>query len=183
MAPTIMADGWRPFTPSAYLVKRAAESWELKGRRDLRRAVFCEEQALFHADDADDIDARAIPLVALSCVYGVPDEVVGTVRIHEDEPGVWFGSRLAVRKDFRHVARLGSSLIRLAVGSARGLGCRSFLAHVQSQNVPLFERLCWRSLAVIVLHGRLHHLMAADLAHYPPCLNPETGFISLARAA
>ncbi|MFP3534813.1 GNAT family N-acetyltransferase, partial [Burkholderia sp. SIMBA_042] len=75
-----------------------------------------------HPDDADN-----------------PGTVVGTVRIHESEPSVWFGSRLAVHDAFRGHSRIGATLIRLAVSSAHALGCRRFLAHVQSQNVPLFR--------------------------------------------
>jgi putative N-acetyltransferase (TIGR04045 family) len=105
--------------------------------------------------------------------------VVGTVRIHEQAPGLWRGSRLAVAPDYRRVGAIGASLIRLAVTSAHALGCRRFLAHVQSQNALLFQRLRWRTLEEIELHGRPHHLMEADLAFYPPFGAPETGFLAL----
>jgi hypothetical protein len=39
---------------------------------------------------------------------------------------------------------------------------------VQWQNVPLFRRLHWRSLGELTIHERSHHLMSADLTHYPP---------------
>ena len=42
---------------------------------------------------------------------------------------------------------IGATLIRLAVSSAHALGCETFLAHVQSQNVPLFRALHWDVLA------------------------------------
>ena len=29
----------------------------------------------------------------------------------------------------------------------------------------------------MVLHGRVHALMRADLAHYPPCTTPYAGFV------
>ena len=92
-------------------------------------------------------------------------------------PGLWWGSRLAVRRAFRQSSQLGTELIRLAVSSAHALGCREFLAHVQAQNVPLFERLHWQVLDEMVLHGRVHALMRADLVHYPPCDTPYAGFV------
>ena len=109
--------------------------------------------------------------------------MVGTVRIHEAEPGVWWGSRLAVAADYRRIGALGSALIRLAVCSAHARGCRRFYAHVQSQNALLFRRLHWRTLEETELRGRPHHFMQADLAYYPPIADPEIGFLSLPKRA
>jgi putative N-acetyltransferase (TIGR04045 family) len=162
--------------PSEFLVKLATEAWEQRDARQLRRTVFCLEQAVFEGDDRDATDARATTLVAVACIAGVPDQVVGTVRIHEDAPGLWYGSRLAVHPGFRRLSRIGASLIRLAVGTAHARGCTTFRAHVQSQNAPMFERLHWHTLSILQLHGRPHHHMQADLSHYPP-LNGESGFI------
>lgn len=135
----------------------------------MRRKVFCGEQAIFERCDADEHDAVAKPIVAVAEVMGMPESVVGVVRIHPSGPGVWYGSRLAVQDTFRGVGGLGAGLIRKAVSTAAGLGCRRFLATVQRQNVALFRRLHWRTLEEIDLHGRPHHLMEADLAFYPPC--------------
>ena len=74
------------------------------------------------------------------------DRVVGTVRIHEEAPGLWFGSRLAVDREFRRIGAIGATLIRLAVSSAHAMGCRHFLAHVQAQNGPLFRQMHWETL-------------------------------------
>ncbi|MBF9263181.1 histone acetyltransferase, partial [Acinetobacter baumannii] len=70
--------------------------WEAEQAYRLRRAVFCEEQGIFAHDDRDAVDERAQLLVALSCLAGLPDQVIGTVRIHDEGDGLWFGSRLAV---------------------------------------------------------------------------------------
>ena len=179
------------FTPCEFRVKWADGGWEIDQARRLRRAVFCAEQAVFTGDDIDAIDAHAQPLVALSCVGGMNDQVVGTVRIHrgmnegmnDDDSGVWWGSRLAVHPAFRSHSRLGATLIRLAVSSAHARGCHIFLAHVQAQNQALFEKLHWQALREEILHGRPHVLMQADLAHYPPCLDPITGFVTSSHAA
>ncbi len=166
-----------PFFASEYRVKFATNRFELQGAEDLRRQVFCGEQKIFADHDRDDIDRHAIPIVALTSLGIVTDEVVGTVRIHEAAPGVWWGSRLAVTQKYRKVGALGSALIRLAVSSAHARGCQTFLANVQYQNVKLFERMHWRSLSEIELHGVAHYRMQADLDFYPPLEDAATGFL------
>lgn len=168
------------YVPQEFRIQWASGPWMRAEALALRRRVFCDEQGLFVGDDLDAIDTEYPStrlLVALACVAGQPDAVVGTVRIHEAEPGVWWGSRLAVARDWRQHGRLGSALIRLAVSSAHALGCHEFLAHVQAQNVPLFRRLRWQTLGEHALRGRPHALMRAELAHYPPCASPYTGYV------
>jgi putative N-acetyltransferase (TIGR04045 family) len=171
-----------PFVPSEFRIHLAAEPWERSGYARLRREVFCGEQGIFRDDDADALDGVALPIVAVAVVMGMPDRVVGTVRIHEAGSGLWYGSRLTVHRDFRRLAWLGSGLISLAVGVAQARGCVRFLAHVQAQNVPMFERLHWRSLEPLMLHGRPHHLMEADLAHYRPCRAGELAPVRVSAA-
>jgi putative N-acetyltransferase (TIGR04045 family) len=177
-----MCDLPTTFTPCEFRIKWADGIWEINEARRLRRDVFCSEQGVFEHDDLDAIDVHAQPLVALSNVGGMPDQVVGTVRIHrstiDGEDGIWWGSRLAVRETFRKHGRIGATLIRLAVCSAHARGCSVFLAHVQAQNQPLFEKLNWKPLRDELLHGRPHVLMQADLSHYPPCHDPLTGFVA-----
>jgi hypothetical protein len=54
---------------------------------------------------------------------------------------------------------------------------------VQSQNAPLFRRLHWETIKEIEIHGGPHHFMQADLRHYPPFADAETGFLSLPKKA
>ena len=178
-----MFEPFAPFMPSEFQVKFAIEAWEKVAAAALRREVFCAEQGIFVGDDRDSIDDIAIPLVAVSLVGVTADEVVGTVRIHEAEPGVWWGSRLAVAGPYRRIGSLGAALIRLAVSSANARGCVRFLANVQSQNALLFRRLHWRTIEEIELLGRPHHRMEAELTFYPPIATPETGFRALRKAA
>lgn len=180
-----MFDPVPPYRPSHFRVKFAVAPWERRACAALRREVFCMEQGLFAGDDRDAIDAHAIPICALSTLGGEADAVVGTVRIHEvpERPGAWWGSRLAVAKPFRSAAALGTGLIRVAVASAHARGCTRFHAHVQADNVALFEALHWTSLAALDLHGRPHRLMQADLAAYPPMHDPERGLVTFRRAA
>ena len=172
-----------PFMGGEFRIKFATDPWERRAAAALRQSVFVDEQKLFEGHDRDAIDAVAIPIVALSSFVVAADDVVGTVRIHEAEPGTWWGSRLAVAPDYRRVGALGAALIRLAVSSAHGRGCTRFLAHVQSQNGLLFQRLHWRTVDTVELHGRPHLRMEADLAFYPPFATPEAGFLALARKA
>ncbi len=171
------------FVPAEYRIKQAVKDWEMAGAAALRRAVFCTEQQVFTDDDRDAIDAVASHLVAISVLGVAADAVVGTVRIHEESPGVWWGSRLAVASDFRTVGTLGAALIRLAVCTANTRGCTRFLAHVQRQNAILFRRLHWRTIDEVELHGRPHQLMEADLAAYPPFADPAAGFTALRKSA
>jgi putative N-acetyltransferase (TIGR04045 family) len=172
-----------PFSPSEFRVKFAASRWEREGAYALRRAVFCQEQRIFAGDDRDEVDDYAIAIVALSMMGVAADGVVGCVRIHEEAPGVWFGSRLAVDGEFRRIGAIGATLIRLAVSAAHAMGARSFLAHVQAQNGPLFHQMHWETLDEVELHGRPHLKMRADLACYPPCDAPEVGYVALRKAA
>lgn len=160
-----------------FLVRWASAAWEVEQAMQLRRAVFCDEQGIFVGDDRDETDDVAQLLVAVKCEADAPEAVVGTVRIHEAEPGTWFGSRLAVHAGYRSQGGIGATLIKLAVSSAHALDCTRFRAHVQSQNVPLFRRLRWDVLAEETLLGRPHHLMQASLAYYPPCHTPQLGFV------
>jgi putative N-acetyltransferase (TIGR04045 family) len=174
---------FEPFIASDFQVKFASESFEQRGAFALRRQVFCDEQKIFATDDRDDIDSIAIPIVALASLGVVFDEVIGTVRIHQAEPGIWWGSRLAVAPAYRRMGAIGTSLIKLAVSSAHARGCRKFRAHVQSQNALLFQKLHWTTLGHIELHGHPHHFMEADLSFYPPFQTAATGFRVLARRA
>ncbi|MEY3790380.1 MAG: hypothetical protein RLZ09_1216 [Pseudomonadota bacterium] len=171
------------FSPCEFRVKLAENEWEKEQARKLRRAVFCIEQGVFVGDDSDDLDDIASTLVAVSCVGGMADQVVGTVRIHTQGDDLWWGSRLAVHPAFRQYGHLGGSLIRLAVSTAHARGARIFLAHVQIQNQILFEKLHWRALKESVRFGRPHCLMEADLAHYPPCADQLSGLVTRSRSA
>ena len=171
------------YQPVEFLVREAAQHWEREQAHALRRAVFCIEQGIFVGDDRDALDDRAQLLVAMSCIGGMPDQVVGTVRIHEEAPGRWWGSRLAVHLAFRGQGHLGATLIRLAVTRAHAQGAHTFMAHVQAQNEVLFHKLHWRTTGTLAIHGRPHVEMQPDFTHYPPCHDPVSGFVSRARSS
>ena len=161
----------RPIRPSLgaeIVAEIATERWQLAGYRELRRAIFAEEQGLFEGSDFDQHDEHALPIVAHSQIAGMADKVVGVVRIYRSEPGTWFGGRLGVHKEFRRFGAIGTALIATACSTAHGLGCQRFLATVQDGNVRYFERHHFRVLRALDVRGRPHQLMQADLAGYPP---------------
>jgi putative N-acetyltransferase (TIGR04045 family) len=156
----------QPFRSHHLTFKPALEAWEIRAYRNLRRRIFCNEQGLFEGDDGDVVDDRATPLVALANVSGMPDDVVGVVRIWEALPGQWWGGRLGTHPAHRGDRKIAPGLVHLAVSTACSRGCQHFHATVQVRNVPLFERLHWRTLEPVEVRGTPHMLMAADLAHY-----------------
>lgn len=147
----------------------AYERWQVDAYFQLRRDIFEREQGLFDSSDVDEHDARATPIVALSHVAGMPDEVVGVVRIYPTEDDTWYGGRLGVSHAYRRVGAVGGALIQTAVSTAHAHGCRRFLATVQDRNVRYFERYAFRRLGALLIRGMPHQLMQADLAAYPAC--------------
>ncbi|MGC4094866.1 MAG: GNAT family N-acetyltransferase [Polyangiaceae bacterium] len=157
----------RPSLGSEIVAEIAVEGWQLHAYRELRRAIFAEEQGLFEGSDFDAHDDYALPIVATSQIAGMADRVVGVVRIYESEPGVWYGGRLGVHRDFRRFGAVGTALISAAVSTAHYLGCRRFLATVQQANVRYFERHHFEVREPISVCGRPHQLMQARLEDYP----------------
>jgi putative N-acetyltransferase (TIGR04045 family) len=154
---------------SEVTARLARDAWELEAYYRVRRAIFADEQELFESSDLDAEDAHATPIVAVSAIAGMPDDVVGVVRIYETEASVWFGGRLGVCREYRRRGAVGGALIVTAVSSAHAWGCRRFFATVQEQNVRYFEHHHFRALDALSVRGRPHRLMQAELAHFPPC--------------
>jgi predicted GNAT family N-acyltransferase len=184
----------RPYQANDFVFKIAKSPRELTRFQNLRRDIFCEEQQVFEVDDVDEYDRNMIPIVAESLLAGMDDEVVGVVRIDEREPGVWWGSRLGVHRDYRILHRMatsvavrnhlpafsarrsiGAGLIYKAVSTAQALGCQTFLAHVQSRNAPFFRRLHWDVIDEVELYGISHVKMRADLEYYPAACHDIPG--------
>lgn len=158
----------RAYTSAAVSIRVAQLPWHLRGYWALRREIFCRETALFgsHASERDEHDAAAIPIVALSHCAGAEHEVVGVVRVYQLEEDVWYGGRLGVSAAYRAHGRVGAGLIATAVGTAKGLGCRRFLATILESNVAYFERNHFVAIAPTSVCGRPHVLMQAELAAF-----------------
>ena len=152
----------------------------INGYWELRSAIFCEEQHLFEATDRDEIDADAYPITAIHHGSSHCGQVVGVVRIVEQQPRIWYGGRLGVQREFRRHNQIGKGLIWKAVTTAHGWGCDRFLATVQIQNVRFFQRLHWLSIDELEIKGIRHHLMEADLSYYLPALERRPYELKLA---
>jgi putative N-acetyltransferase (TIGR04045 family) len=159
----------RPFLSPHVTAEVATDAWQIGAYFELRTRIFAEEQRLFEASDRDAFDASATPIVALSRVAGMADEVIGVVRIYEKTPGAWYGGRLGVCERYRRRGAVGKALIECAVSTAHAWGCQRFFATVQERNVRYFEHYSFRALETLDLCGAPHWLMEADLGAYPPC--------------
>jgi len=181
----MLIERYKNYQPQDFVFKLATTQEDVKGFHALRRRIFCEEQAVFEQDDLDVIDQTMMPIVCKPILAGMEDDVMGVVRIDEREPGVWYGSRLGVAQEYRRIRRfsnatairnqqpcnaglgaIGAGLIYKAVSTANAIGCDEFLATVQIRNARFFERLHWKPLKEIKLHGMPHMLMRADLNYY-----------------
>ena len=143
-----------------YEIRKAATAEETAAAMALRRRVFVEEQGLFASSDQDQHDRNAICINAWKGT-----ELIGTVRCYPDpkDETIWWGSRLAVHEAYR-AKGVGVYLIEAAVEEMRLKQVGRFLAQVQLQNVPLFEKLGWKPVSdVILLHGHPHQTMEANL--------------------
>jgi putative N-acetyltransferase (TIGR04045 family) len=159
----------RPFLSKDIVAQVASEAWQKEAYFRLRRDIFEREQRLFSDSDVDEHDMHATPIVALSQVAGMPDEVIGVVRIYRSEGDTWYGGRLGVAHHYRRVGAVGGALIHTAVSTAHAWGCTRFLATVQLRNVRYFEHYAFRSIREVMILNHAHHLMQADLGSFPPC--------------
>jgi putative N-acetyltransferase (TIGR04045 family) len=151
----------------------AREPWQIAGYFALRSEIFAAEQGLFQGSDRDEHDQRATAIVAQGEIAGMPDGVVGVVRIYPapNAAGTWFGGRLGVAHAYRRVGAVGTALITEAVSTAHSWGCTRFLATVQEANARYFEHHHFFRLEPVNVLGRPHVLMQADLERYPARLS------------
>lgn len=140
----------------------AATPDELATHYRIRHEVFVAEQQLFTGTDRDHHDAGPDVVHVLAFLN---EEPVGTVRLFPLDHGdrLWQGDRLAVLRSAR-ILGLGRPLVRFAVATAGERGGREMVAHIQLQNVALFERLGWHKHGEVEIYVGVHHQpMAIDL--------------------
>ncbi|GAC1607860.1 MAG: GNAT family N-acetyltransferase [Mycobacteriales bacterium] len=126
--------------------------------RALRREVFVDEQGIFASSDADDVDDD--PRTVVLVTRDADGTVLAGVRLGPVLPGRdlgwWAGSRLAVCKQARRAAGLGSALVRAACAHAEAAGALRFEATIQPQNEELFHRLGWQRVGATTVAGQPH---------------------------
>jgi len=163
----------RAFRSPSIETRVADEPWQFTGYWALRRAIFAREQQLFLDSDRDEHDDHAKPIVALSLAAGMPDAVVGVVRVYPVGHDQWFGGRLGVCPVYRRHGIVGETLIKTAVGTALGAGCSRFFATVQPANVRYFQRHHFEVVGEQHVAGVLHALMEAQLSEFKPLYASE----------
>jgi putative N-acetyltransferase (TIGR04045 family) len=145
--------------PGTVECRVVAGAGELAAHHDIRNAVFVDEQGIFVRSDRDVHDDAASTIHVLGLVDGLP---AGTVRMFPLDPGDpggdWQGDRLAVLPEHR-ARSLGAPLVRFAVATARRLGGRRMVAHVQPANREFFRRLGWRQVGEPELYVGIPHLL------------------------
>ena len=144
------------------LCRPAVTPEELDTHYRIRHEVFVEEQQLFTGTDRDehDDDPDVVHVLAF-----LNDDPVGTVRLFplDRADRLWQGDRLAVLRSAR-ILGLGRPLVRFAVATAGERDGREMVAHIQLQNVALFERLGWHKNGDVEVYVGVHHQpMAIDL--------------------
>lgn len=139
----------------------------------LRRAVFVDEQQLFHGTDTDEVDADPRTVVLLARDH--TGALLGGVRlgpVTDPDLGWWAGGRLAVVPTARRTrSGVGAALVRAACATAEAAGVLRFEATVQAANERFFDRLGWHRVSDCTVAGAPHVLMRwpigriAALAH------------------
>ena len=165
----LIDDSFGDFRSQHIRVKVAKSKWEKQNYYNLRKTTFSKEQKILKDNERDEMDFRAIPIVALASSWSIGDEVAGAVRIYQAKEGesVWYGGRLCVARKYRGYQSIGKALINEAVSRAKDLGCTQFLATVQPQNEKYFQSVFWKTLELVQVAGRPHVHMQANLSAYP----------------
>lgn len=138
---------------------------ELTEHLEIRRAVFVDEQGLFAGHDRDEHDDDPSTIHVLGFEGAVAG---GTVRLYPfpsaEEPGLWKGDRLAVRRGHRH-SGLGGPLVMRAMTLAGAAGGSRMVAWVQLENVRFFRHLGWTKIGDPELYvGQPHQQMSIKLS-------------------
>jgi ElaA protein len=118
---------------SAHEIRLIRDSREREAAMALRYEVFCQEQGVSRAQEADGRDGEALHLVALE-----GERVVGTCRLLIEGATAKVG-RMAVERPARGRG-LGLRLLRAAEREARAAGARRVALHAQTYAAPLYER-------------------------------------------
>jgi hypothetical protein len=77
---SMVFDPFDRFTPQDFVFKIARTPQEMEGFWALRRAIFCEEQKVFHGSDRDEFDQFAIPIICETLVIAF-DFVLGSAKV------------------------------------------------------------------------------------------------------
>lgn len=116
-------------------VRRVRDDAELRAARDLRVAVFTDEQGVRAERETDPLDAEALHLAAVED----GGDVLGTCRVVVDTGGAAHLGRLVVRRDARRQG-LAAALLAEGEREARAAGAREIRLKAQTAAVRVYER-------------------------------------------
>ena len=103
-----------------------------QGAREIRQAVFVEEQGF--REEFDQTDQRAAHLVLF-----ISGQAAATCRYFKKEEGTFLVGRIAVRKPFRKRG-LGAELLKEAERRIAAKGGKRLLVHAQTQARGFYEK-------------------------------------------
>jgi predicted GNAT family N-acyltransferase len=108
---------------------------DVRGALAIRDRVFCGEQGVPRSEEADELDDRALHLLAVEPGSG---RAIATLRMLLADGTAKVG-RVAVERDWRRRG-IASRMLDMALAVARERGCREARLAAQVQATGLYER-------------------------------------------
>jgi len=132
-------------------VRVARDAAEVKGARDLRVRVFCDEQGVSPVDELDSLDAEATQIVAVD-----ESGVIATCRLRFMN-GEAKLERMAVDQSFRRLG-VGGRLLGGAEDRARAEGAGTMLLHAQRQAEDFYASHGYVAEGETFLEAEIEHV-------------------------
>lgn len=123
------------------------------GARELRTAVFVEEQRIPLSIELDEADATAVHALARNRL----GQVVGTGRLLQAGPGVAKVGRMAVHRALRG-GSVGRRVLLALMAAARERGDHEVLLHAQRSAVGFYARLGFEARGEPFTEAGIEHL-------------------------
>jgi YbgC/YbaW family acyl-CoA thioester hydrolase len=129
--------------------------WDALGAaaRELRTAVFVEEQRIPLDIELDEADATAVHAVA----HNRLGQVVGTGRLLQPQPGIGKVGRMAVHRALRG-GSVGRRVLQALTDAARARGDRELVLHAQRSAVGFYLRLGFAARGEPFTEAGIEHL-------------------------
>lgn len=127
--------------------------------RSIRTAVFVEEQGFPLSEEFDDVDARAIHVVA----YNEDGSPCGTARLCDDwlRPSCARIGRVAVLRQVRGKG-CGKAMMKHLLAKARSLGYHKVVLSAQEHSIGFYARLGFVPTGLHYLDAHVRH---QDMVH------------------
>lgn len=120
---------------------------------DIRKAVFVEEQGFDINSEFDDIDERAIHLLATD--NGIP---IGTARLFFDEEEVCHFGRICILKEYRG-KNIGRDMLFALEEKAKQLGAKRIVLGAQVTASEFYEKQGFTKFGRIYMDEFCPHIM------------------------